>query len=208
MRTPSRLGWVFAVAVGGCGSSSPSAESSGGAGGTGSSSSGISNVSTSSPRLPSTEGSTSQPGGSTSASTDDDTGSGTKTASTSSGSSSSYGSACDSPCGDGLINCGEDCDCGLEPCTPAGVGFAVCVGMQDILNPDHVFTGGVLGCNPANCRFDFSGCEWGCGDGVIANTETCEPELESPSCADLGLGDATDPVPCDKACQLDTSVCL
>lgn len=106
-----------------------------------------------------------------------------------------------------MINCGEDCDCGVEPCTPEGLAFATCVGKADILNPKVVFTGGLLGCNPASCRYDLSACEWGCGDGIIADGESCEPTIESPSCAERGLGESTDPIPCDPTCQLDTAAC-
>ncbi len=77
----------------------------------------------------------------------------------------------------------------------------------DVLNPDHVFTGGELRCNMASCRFDLAACEWGCGDGILAENEACDPELDTPSCADLDRGTSVDPVPCTEECELDTTVC-
>lgn len=121
--------------------------------------------------------------------------------------SSSGGFVCNSLCGDGLVNCGEECDCGIKGCTAEGLGFQTCRSLVDILNPDHVFTGGELRCNMASCRYDFGGCEWGCGDGILAQDEACDPGLDTPTCAELDMGTAPDPVPCTEDCELETSVC-
>ncbi len=119
----------------------------------------------------------------------------------------SYSASSTASCGDGIIGRNEDCDCGAGPCTPSTLCFAECSDVRPhSLEHRGPLTGGVLGCNPASCRFDTSLCTW-CGDGEIGDNETCEPEIPTLTCADLGLGAGTEPLPCTDLCVLDTSVC-
>lgn len=126
--------------------------------------------------------------------------------STSSGSTGDL--ACNSVCGNGQLDCNEECDCGDGiDCTAEELGFVMCVDLDNVFHPEHPFTGGVLGCNLASCRFDTAACEWGCGDGIVSDGEACDPKVEAPSCADLGRGTGTDPLPCNGRCELDASTC-
>lgn len=128
------------------------------------------------------------------------------------GSSSSGGTdECGDPnaqaCGNGEICGTEQCDCGSSVCTPEGLGFAECEGLVNPMFPDRVYTGGFLDCSPASCQYLFIACTF-CGDGEINGNETCEPDPPpQDSCASLGLGEQTEPLPCDETCQLDTSSC-
>ncbi len=104
-------------------------------------------------------------------------------------------------CGDGLVTGLEDCDCGGKPCTPEALRNNTCT---SIGNP--MLTGGTLGCNPASCRFDTSGCSV-CGDHVIEGTEICDGPLEDPpTCEALGKG-TLGQVVCGSDCNYDTSDC-
>jgi hypothetical protein len=110
-------------------------------------------------------------------------------------------------CGNGIINGSETCDCGMMPCTPAGLDFQECAGLVNTVFPDRVYTGGILDCSPASCQLVFTTCTF-CGDGNVNGNETCEPEpAPDDTCASLGLGEQTEPLPCDESCQLDTSSC-
>jgi hypothetical protein len=114
---------------------------------------------------------------------------------------------CGDSCGNGLLCGTEQCDCGMGPCTPEGLDFSECADLINPAFPDRVYTGGILDCSPASCRFVFTTCTF-CGDGRINGNETCEPEPPpQDTCASLGLGDETEPLPCDDTCQLDTSSC-
>jgi hypothetical protein len=114
---------------------------------------------------------------------------------------------CGDSCGNGILCGTEQCDCGGMPCTPEGLDFAECEGLVNPQFPDRVYTGGILDCSPASCQLVFTTCTF-CGDENLNGNEACE--LDSPpqdTCASLGLGDATEPLPCDESCQLDTSSC-
>jgi hypothetical protein len=136
----------------------------------------------------------------------------TLAASTGSTTSDDFGASeddvsCNQCCGNGVIDGTEQCDCGGMPCTPAGLDFAECAGLVNPVFPDRVYTGGILDCSPASCQLVFTACTF-CGDTQINGNETCEPEPPpQDTCASLGLGDETEPLPCDESCQLDTSSC-
>ncbi len=109
-------------------------------------------------------------------------------------------------CGDGVLEGSEDCDCGDDgECTEQELGGNACENLSDPLVPG-VLTGGVLGCNPASCRYDTTQCVY-CGDGVLNGNEVCE--LDQPietNCVDLGKGTAGD-LTCMDTCQVDTTAC-
>jgi hypothetical protein len=47
-----------------------------------------------------------------------------------------------------------------------------------------------------------------CGDGVLEEGELCETGDTGPSCAALGVGSNTEPLPCNSTCTgWDTSSC-
>lgn len=108
-------------------------------------------------------------------------------------------------CGDGTISGNEECDCGGGPCTVDGLGGNTCADVSDPLNP-NTLTGGTLACNPASCKFDYTGCTF-CGDRSVNGNETCEPGMPiAETCMSLGEGGVGD-LTCDAACQIDTAGC-
>ena len=110
-------------------------------------------------------------------------------------------------CGDGFITGTESCDCGGAPCTPAGLGGEMCVGLINPSIPDRIYTGGLLDCNPASCQFRFDTCTF-CGDDNVNGVEQCEiGEPTGVSCMDLGMGDGVDDLPCAMDCTFDTTEC-
>jgi hypothetical protein len=124
-------------------------------------------------------------------------------------SSSSEGSSEDGSgtlCGDGEISGTEECDCAGLACTLDGLGDMQCPDVKDPNIPGPI-TGGVLGCNPASCRFDTSACTY-CGDGlVLGDLEECEPKIEiETSCNEIGEGTAG-ALACNADCTLDTTAC-
>lgn len=47
-----------------------------------------------------------------------------------------------------------------------------------------------------------------CGNGILEDGEICEIDDSGPSCAALGIGSNTDPLPCNSTCTgWDTSLC-
>lgn len=149
---------------------------------------------------------TTQPGDTTTSTTSGDSTSSSSGGESSSGSSGAIYCAC---CGNGLLDGSEECDCGDDnDCTPAEMNFTTCEDLSNPLRPGVVYTGGTLRCSPASCRYMFEEC-FGCGNGTIDPGEACEPEVPTPTCAELGVGTSKEPVPCDPAtCQLDTSSCV
>jgi len=108
-------------------------------------------------------------------------------------------------CGDGIVSGAEQCDCGGFPCNESSLGGATCLDVTDPLIPG-VITGGVLGCNPASCRFDTTACVY-CGDEEINGNEQCEPDEDiETTCMALGAGVAG-PLICGADCQIDSSAC-
>ncbi|MEM6994556.1 MAG: hypothetical protein AAF721_28840 [Myxococcota bacterium] len=125
--------------------------------------------------------------------------------STSSGGSSSDDNSMGSICGDGVITGNEECDCGGGPCTPEGLGNMGCADAENPLVKGPL-TGGVLGCNPASCKFNIDLCTW-CGDKEVGDGENCEPGMEiTTTCMELGEGSVGD-LSCGELCQIDTSGC-
>lgn len=110
-------------------------------------------------------------------------------------------------CGDGFISGSEQCDCGGMPCTPAGLGGEMCVGLVNPSIPDRIYTGGLLDCSAASCQFNFDTCTF-CGDDNVNGIEQCEQgEPTGVTCMDLGMGDGVDELPCADDCTFDTTEC-
>jgi hypothetical protein len=110
-------------------------------------------------------------------------------------------------CGDGLITGNEECDCGGVMCTEDSLGGTTCLDVVDPQNPEHLLTGGTLGCNPASCRFDTSGCVW-CGDEEVnGELEDCEPTVEIMETCDAYIPGFVGALACNADCTIDTSAC-
>lgn len=118
--------------------------------------------------------------------------------------SGSSGDAGGQLCGDGERSGTEQCDCGGEPCAEAELEGTACA---DIVDPfGVVYTGGLIGCNPASCKFDPAMCTR-CGDGIINGIEACDGDMPGPlTCAGLGRGTLGE-VTCGSDCKFDTSAC-
>jgi hypothetical protein len=102
-------------------------------------------------------------------------------------------------CGNGIIEGTEQCDCGMMPCSPAGLAGAQCLGQTNAAFPDRYYTGGILDCSPASCQFVYTTCTY-CGDDNLNGMELCEDGDNGPSCQDLGLGSSTADLPCGPTC--------
>lgn len=93
-------------------------------------------------------------------------------------------------CGDGIANAdGENCDgadLGGYNCTNFGA------------------TGGALACD-ADCRYDFAGCGFTCGDSSVDLGEECDGPAQFATCTSLGFAGGT--LACTGACTFDTSGC-
>ncbi len=197
--------WIGVVVVGALGC--PSAEPPVGPSSSGDSSTGAGLGSTGRPGATSTIPPMTGSGGSSSSSGSADTTVGGPWTGTTQGGWDD-GPVCFQCCGNGAIDGTEQCDCGGNFCDPVGLNFAECEELINPLFPDRVYTGGFLDCNPASCQYNFNQCAF-CGDTVVNGNETCEPDPPpTETCASLGLGKGTEPLPCDPSCQLDTSSCV
>jgi len=113
--------------------------------------------------------------------------------------STSDGGSHGQACGNGVIEGTEQCDCGGMPCSPAGLAGMQCLGLVNDQFPDRNYTGGILDCSPASCKFVFTTCTY-CGDDNLNGMELCEDGDNGPSCQDLGLGSSTADLPCGPTC--------
>ncbi len=107
-------------------------------------------------------------------------------------------------CGDGLLQGGEACDCGMtgSPCTADQLGNTVCTALKAPTGGNY--SGGPLVCTP-ECSFDQSGCT-ACGDGEIDAGEACDgAALGGQSCATQGFD--TGALGCGAACTFNTAGC-
>ncbi|MDX1382867.1 MAG: hypothetical protein R3190_04430 [Thermoanaerobaculia bacterium] len=99
------------------------------------------------------------------------------------------GDACESGCGNGVIDGAEECD-------GSDFGTATC--------GDSGFPGGDLTCT-SECTLDTSSC-WECGNGTIDPGEECDGNaLGGVTCDDYGCSSGS--VSCTAECTLDSSAC-
>jgi hypothetical protein len=102
-------------------------------------------------------------------------------------------SSCESPCGNGRLDAGEDCD-------GANLGGKSCA--------SEAFASGNLRCTSA-CRLDTAGCiatEARCGDGRVDEDEQCDgAQLDGATCATVAP--ATGTLVCGSNCRFDTTGC-
>ena len=99
------------------------------------------------------------------------------------------GDACESGCGNGILDVGEECDGGA-------FGGASC--------GSEGFGGGTLSCN-LDCTFDTSACS-SCGNGILEAAEQCDGlDLGGASCADQSCSSGAPG--CALDCTLDYSNC-
>ncbi|MBN2724737.1 MAG: hypothetical protein JXR95_11760 [Deltaproteobacteria bacterium] len=100
------------------------------------------------------------------------------------------------PCGNGIIDAGEDCD-GTE------------LGGYDCLSIPGGFESGELTCN-SECKFDTDACvvSADCGNGVIDGLEECDgSELGGNDCTTVTGGFIGGNLSCSSSCTYDTSSC-
>lgn len=102
-------------------------------------------------------------------------------------------------CGNGMVDNGEQCDCGKDPeCKAEQLAAQSCQSLG--------FMGGTLACRSSTtCEFDTSACHK-CGDGKIDPGESCDGKnLNSQSCASLMWKGGK--LACTSDCNFDTSAC-
>lgn len=94
------------------------------------------------------------------------------------------------PCGNGVIDTGEDCDGTL-------LGAGTCV--------SEGFLRGTLSCTPT-CTYDVAACD-ACGDGNIDAGELCDgADLGGETCMTRGFTGGT--LACNATCMLDVGACV
>ncbi len=131
-----------------------------------------------------------------------------------------FGSAtCNNAAGlaEGYLSCTPDCRLDVSACQQCGNGAIEgdenCEGSNlagnTCLSIPGGFVGGTLRCDSATCKFDKTGCELGCGNGVVdeESGEECDgADLGGKTCADVG-GFNAGTLACNDQCRFDTSGC-
>ncbi|MBL4686837.1 MAG: hypothetical protein JKY37_19725 [Nannocystaceae bacterium] len=114
-------------------------------------------------------------------------------------------SCVDTVCGDGVLQRGETCDCGMggSVCTAAQLGAQTCTALPAPGGGNY--SGGSLGCTP-QCEFDASACTY-CGDGMINAAEACDGvQIAGQTCTSQGFDAGT--LSCAGTCVFETSLCI
>jgi cysteine-rich repeat protein len=129
------------------------------------------------------------------------------------------------PCGDGIVNAGEECDNGVlnsdvapnacrSSCRLAYCGDGI-IDMGELCDGDNLlsescldygFDGGQLICDIDECTIITRHCTQ-CGDGLAEGGEACDSaDLAGITCVDLGFESGT--LQCLPQCAFDLTVCV